>query len=179
MNSPKSKVGVFEMAVAPIATGSNRRSAIIIKPTAEWLKQYVSTNKEGTNNLLNQDEYKNILANGINIMANSDKMTNTMYKSAFKDPLSSYVDTKGSYSYVDPTNPRYKMDITRNKFGTGDYTTTITYPIWDPKKNAYSDRIITDNVTQFGNNLTNTRNEVIFDYFDLVKSQNQYTSNGY
>jgi hypothetical protein len=179
MNNPKSKVGVFEMAVAPIATGSNRRSAIIIKPTAEWLKQYVSTNKEGTNNLLNQDEYKNILANGINIMANSNKMTNTMYKSAFKDPLSSYVDTKGSYSYVDPTNPRYRMDITKNKFGTGDYTTTITYPIWDPKKNAYFDRVITDNVTQFGNNLTNTRNEFIFDYFDLVKSQNQYTSNGY
>ena len=179
MNSPKSKVGVFEMAVAPIATGTNKRSAIIIKPSAEWLKQYVSTNKEGTNNLLNQAEYKNILENGINIMTNSDKMTNTMYKSAFKDPLSSYVDTKGSYTYTDPTNPRYRMDITRNQFGTGDYTTKVTYPIWDASKNAYVDRSITDNVTQFGNNLTNTRNEMIYDFFDQVKLQNQYITNGY
>jgi hypothetical protein len=179
MNSPKSKVGVFEMAVAPIATGTNRRSAIIIKPSAEWLKQYVSTNKEGTNNLLSQSEYNNILENGINIMTNSDKMTNTMYKSAFKDPLSSYVDTKGSYTYTDPTNPRYRMDITRNEFGTGDYTTKVTYPIWDASKNAYVDRSITDNVTQFGNNLTNTRNEMIYDFFDQVKLQNQYITNGY
>lgn len=179
MNSPKSKVGVFEMAVAPIATGTNKRSAIIIKPSAEWLKQYVSTNKEGNNNLLNQAEYKNILENGINIMTNSDKMTNTMYKSAFKDPLSSYVDTKGSYTYTDPTNPRYKMDITRNQFGTGDYTTKITYPVWDVNKNAYVDRSITDNVTQFGNNLTNMRNEVIYDFFDKAKLQNQYITNGY
>lgn len=173
MNSPKSKVGVFEMGVSPIATGSLKRSAVVIKPTAEWLKQYVSTNKDQNNNLLTTEEYNNILANGINVMTNSSNMKNDLYQSSFKDPLASYVDASGKYEYSDPTNNMYKFSITKNELGLGDYTLTTTYPIWNPEKGKYEMMSTTQNSVVSGNNLSLQRDNQIFDFFDIVKQTNE------
>jgi transcription elongation GreA/GreB family factor len=178
MNSPKSKVGTFTLGVAPVATGSTKRSAVIIKPTNEWLKQYVSTDKDQKNNLLTQQEAQAILKNGINIMTDSKGMNNSMYKASFKDPLSAYVDSRGKYSYADPLDGRYKIDITKNEFGTGDYTVTTQYPLWNPETGKYVLTKVTETQTSYGNNLTSARNQMAFDYFDYVKASNQYYYNG-
>lgn len=173
MNSAKSKLGTFELGVSPIATGSMKRSAVVIKPSAEWLKQYVSTNKDQNNNLLTTEEYNNILTNGINVMTNSANMKNNLYQSAFKDPLSSYVDANGKYTYVDPTNSNYKFSITKNELGLGDYTLTTTYPIWNAEKNKYDFYTTTQNSVVSGNNLTMQRDQQIYDFFDQVKATNE------
>lgn len=181
MNSPKSKVGTFTLGVAPVATGSTKRAAVIIKPTNEWLKQYVSTDKDQKNNLLTQQEAQAILKNGINIMTDSKGMNNSMYKASFKDPLAAYVDALGpnkSYSYSDPLDGRFKINIQKNEFGTGDYSVTTEYPLWDPEKGKYTIAKITENQTSYGNNLTSARNQMAFDYFDYVKASNQYYYNG-
>jgi hypothetical protein len=178
MNSPKSKVGTFTLGVAPVATGSTKRAAVIIKPTNEWLKQYVSTDKDQKNNLLTQAEAQAIMKNGINVMTDAKSMSNSMYKSSFKDPLSAYVDSRGKYSYSDPLDGRFKIDITKNEFGTGDYTVTTQYPLWNPEKGMYVMTKVTENQTSYGNNLTSARNQMAFDYFDLVKQSNQYYYNG-
>lgn len=178
MNSPKSKVGTFTLGVAPVATGSTKRAAVIIKPTNEWLKQYVSTDKDQKNNLLTQQEAQAILKNGINIMTDSKGMNNSMYKASFKDPLSAYVDSKGKYSYADPLDGRFKIDITKNEFGTGDYTVTTQYPLWNPETGKYVLTKVTETQTSYGNNLTSARNQMAFDYFDYVKASNQYYYNG-
>ena len=178
MNSPKSKVGTFTLGVAPVATGSTKRAAVIIKPTNEWIKQYVSTDKDQKNNLLTQQEAQAILKNGINIMTDAKSMNNSMYNASFKDPLSAYVDSKGKYTYSDPLDGRFRIDITKNEFGTGDYTVTTQYPVWNPETNKYVLTTMTETQTQFGNNLTSNRNELAFDYFDQVKLTNQYYYNG-
>ena len=178
MNSPKSKVGTFTLGVAPVATGSTKRAAVIIKPTNEWIKQYVSTDEDQKNNLLTQQEAQAILKNGINIMTDAKSMNNSMYNASFKDPLSAYVDSKGKYTYSDPLDGRFKIDITKNEFGTGDYTVTTQYPVWNPETNKYVLTTMTETQTQFGNNLTSNRNELAFDYFDQVKLTNQYYYNG-
>jgi hypothetical protein len=178
MNSPKSKVGTFTLGVAPVATGSTKRAAVIIKPTNEWLKQYVSTDKDQKNNLLTQAEAQAIMKNGINVMTDAKSMSNSMYKASFKDPLSAYVDSKGKYSYSDPLDGRFKIDITKNEFGTGDYTVTTQYPLWNPETGTYVMTKVTENQTSYGNNLTSARNQMAFDYFDLVKQSNQYYYNG-
>lgn len=178
MNSPKSKVGTFTLAVAPVATGSTKRAAVIIKPTNEWLKQYVSTDKDQKNNLLTQQEYQSILKNGINVMTDSKSMTNSMYKASFKDPLAAYVESKGSYTYSDPLDGRFKINIQKNEFGTGDYTISTEYPLWNPETGKYEIARITDTQTPYGNNLTAARNDMAFDYFDLIRRTNQYYYNG-
>jgi len=173
MNSSKSKIGTFQLGVSPIATGSLNRSAVIIKPSAEWLKQYVSTNKDQNNNLLTSEEYNNILQNGINIMTNSSSMKNDLYQSAFKDPLTSYVDANGKYEYTDPTNDKYKLKIIPNKLGLGDYSIITSYPIWDAEQGKYQIMTTTENTITAGNNLTSLRNKQIFDFFGIVKQTNE------
>ena len=123
LTNPKSKMGNFRVGVAPVATGKLNKSAIIIHPDEEWLKQFVKTGKEGAGTgLISQGEYNMILKNGISYITDANTMTNSMYKSSFQSPLSTYVDNKGSYTYTDPANENYKFTISKNKLGTGDYT---------------------------------------------------------
>jgi hypothetical protein len=173
MNSPKSKIGTFELGVSPIATGSMKRGAVVVKPSATWLKQYLSTNKDQNNNLLTNDEYNNILQNGINVMTNSSNMKNDLYQSAFKDPLTSYVDANGKYEYTDPTNSKYKLKIVPNKLGLGDYSVITSYPIWDAEQGKYQIMTTTENTITAGNNLTSLRDKQIYDFFDIVKQTNE------
>lgn len=172
MNSPKSKIGTFELGVSPIATGSMKRGAVVVKPSATWLKQYLSSNKDQNNNLLTNDEYNNILQNGINVMTNSSNMKNDLYQSAFKDPLTSYVDSNGKYEYTDPTNSKYKLRIVPNKLGLGDYSIITSYPIWDAEQGKYQIMTTTENTITAGNNLTSLRDKQIYDFFDIVKETN-------
>jgi hypothetical protein len=172
MNSPKSKIGTFELGVSPIATGSMKRGAVVVKPSASWLKQYLSNNKDQNNNLLTNDEYNNILQNGINVMTNSSNMKNDLYQSAFKDPLTSYVDANGKYEYTDPTNSKYKLSIVPNKLGLGDYSVITSYPIWDAEQGKYQMMTTTENTITAGNNLTSLRDKQIYDFFDIVKQTN-------
>jgi hypothetical protein len=172
MNSSKSKIGTFELGVSPIATGSMKRGAVVIKPSATWLKQYLSSNKDQNNNLLTNDEYNNILQNGINVMTNSSNMKNDLYQSAFKDPLTSYVDSNGKYEYTDPTNSKYKLRIVPNKLGLGDYSVITSYPIWDAEQGKYQIMTTTENTITAGNNLTSLRDKQIYDFFDIVKQTN-------
>lgn len=173
MNSSKSKLGNFELGVSPIATGSMKRGAIVIKPSATWLKQYVSTNKDQNNNLLTTAEYNNILQNGINFMTSSSNMKNHLYKSAFKDPLASYIDATGKYEYTDPTNSNYKLKIVPNKLGLGDYSLVTTYPVWNDEKGKYDITTFTQNSITAGDNITMLRDKQIYDFFDVVKQTNE------
>lgn len=178
MNNPKSKIGVFELGVAPIATGSTDRGAVIIKPSAEWLSGFKSTDKDGTNNVLTTEEYNNILTNGINIITNNSSFKNALYQDSFKDPLASYVDATGSYSYTDPTNNKYKFTINKDDFGMGDYTLISEFPVWNVEKGEYDIYHSTSNSLISGNNLSKQRDDQIYTAYDQMKMQNQRLSNG-
>ena len=178
LTNPKTKMGNFRIGVSPIATGSMNKAAIIIHPNAEWLKNYVKSGKEGTGTgLISQDEYNYILQNGISYITDSKDMTNTMYKSAFQSPLQSYVDQVGSYTYTDPRNENYKFTIEKNKLGTGDYTTSTSFPLWNPQKGKYEYETEVENTSNLGTNLESTR-EMMTDQFDAIMDLNKQLSNG-
>lgn len=178
LTNPKTKMGNFRIGVSPIATGSMNKAAIIIHPNAEWLKNYVKSGKEGTGTgLISQDEYNYILQNGISYITDSKDMTNTMYKSAFQSPLQSYVDQVGSYTYSDPRNENYKFTIEKNKLGTGDYTTSTSFPLWNPEKGKYEYETEVENTSNLGTNLESTR-DMMPDQFDAIMDLNKQLSNG-
>ena len=163
LTNPKSKMGNFRVGVAPVATGKLNKSAIIIHPDEEWLKQFVKTSTKtnpGTG-LISQGEYNMILKNGISYITDANTMTNSMYKSSFQSPLSTYVDNKGSYTYTDPANENYKFTIRKNKLGAGDYTVELSMPLWNPETNEYIYPKVIDNTTNYGNNLELNRDTAI------------------
>ena len=63
------------------------------------------------------------------------------------------------------------MSITKNNLGTGDYTVTNGYPLWDPNEGKYKYNKISDNLTTFGTNLESGR-EMIINQFEEIKALN-------
>jgi hypothetical protein len=179
MNNPKSKMGNFRLGVAPVATGSLNKAAIIIYPDGEWLKKQVKSGKEGTGaGLITAAEYDKIMKNGISYITNSSDMTNSLYTNAFQSPLASYVDYYEKYSYSDPSNPNYKFTISKNKLGGGgDYSVTTGFPLWNPTEGKYEYQKVTDNITTYGANLEDAR-DMLINQFSLTKEQNKLLYNG-
>jgi len=177
----KTKMGNFRVGVSPIAAGSMGKAAVIIYPDAAWLKKQVYTTDQKGNRtsagIISTTDYEDILKNGVSYITDSGNMSNAMYKSAYQTPLQSYVDYYGSYTYKDPTNSNYTFKIEKNNIGTGDYKTTMTYPRWNPSKNAYDNVIISDNMTNYGANLEVARGQA-FDLFDQYKDFNKQIYNG-
>ena len=169
--NPKSTNKVFEVAVSPIAAGKSGMSAITFFPTKAFLEKYKgSTDKN--DNLLSEGKYVAALKNGITFFMPSSKMNNDMYKNSYSSPLASYVDVMGSYSYTDPRDSRKTYSIEPNTFGTGDYTTTMTYPVYYPEKGKSIVESHTINVGRQGTNLETNRDQVIFDFFNNVDNLN-------
>lgn len=177
------KMGNFRVGVSPIAAGSMNKAAIIIRPDAEWLKQYVYTSKEGqksSTGLISQSQYDSILQNGISYITDAANMSNSMYKSAYQTPLQAHVDylasNNKSYIYSDPLDSRYSFTIQKGVTGN-DYKTIVAYPEWNPQTNEYVIRNISDNMTMYGANLEQAR-ETAIDIFDEFKTINKEIYNG-
>ena len=178
VTNPKSKMGNFRMGVAPVAVGSLNKSAIVIHPDAEWLKKQVKSGKDGTGpGLITAEEYDKIMKNGISYITDSNTMTNSLYKQSYQSPLASYVDYYGKYTYSDPTNPNYKFTIQKNSLGTGDYTITKGFPIWNPNEGKYQYQKINVNTTTFGVNLESER-DMSINEFNQYKELNKQLFNG-
>jgi hypothetical protein len=170
MQDPKSKLGQFEVAVAPIAGGKAGTSAVTFYPSAAWLKQYRSS-KDSNDNLLSQQDYVNAATKGITFFMNSDKLDNDLATGSYSSPLQTYVDHMGKYTYQDPRDSRKSYTIQKNQSGTGDYSTVITVPIFDATTGKTTVRTYVQNVGVLGNNLEMNRQHVL-DQFDQVDDYN-------
>lgn len=182
MMKPKSKMGNFRVGASAIAVGSNNKSAVIIHPDAEWLKNYVySTNKEGaptSAGVITQEQYNSILKNGISYITDAGNLTNDLYTRSYQSPLQSYVDYYKSYTYHDPADPRYTFKIEKNKTGTGDYNIYTEVPVYDPNTKTTKIVPMYNNTTTLGSNLEGIRDQMIRDNFDKYKLFNKQLYNG-
>lgn len=182
MSNPKSKLGKFDLKVSPIAAGSSNKSAVIIKPNKEWLDQYLSTAGEGKtpNNLLNADIYNMILKNGISFITDSKKMKSSMYRNAYKTPLEAYVDNhEEGYRLENIGGDPYKSyTITKNTLGTGDYTTEVTWGMYDPIEKKIVEQSFTNNVGFQGKNLRVNMENILVNFYDQVDYQSTLNLNG-
>jgi len=179
MSTPKSGLGKFDLTVSPIAAGSSTKGAIIIKPDAAWLKKYVSTSDKTQNNLLTQQQYNYILKNGISYIMDNKKMKNAMYKQSFQSPLQSYIESsKNGYVMTNiGGDPMKSLRITKNTLGTGDYVTTITYPLYNPTTKTFKQEQYTSYVGFMGANIDYHKDEILTNFFDEVDIANTLNNN--
>jgi hypothetical protein len=181
----KSKMNTFEVSVSPLAVGSSSKAAVIIHPDAEWLKGYVyKTDKDGKEitgtGLISPAQYNSILKNGISYITDAGSMNNTLYKSAFKSPLQSYVDfyKEDGYKYSDPADSRYGVQILKNEVGAGDYEFKVSYPVYDPNTGKMKNNSTSYSSVVFGNNLELGRDRIIKDIIPKTKQLNIQNYNG-
>lgn len=168
VSNPKSKLGKFDIEITPIAAGSANKSAVTIYPNREWLAQYLSSGGDKPNNLLTAERFNMIMLNGISLIMDSKKMKNSMYRSAFKTPLEAYVDDhEDGYKLENIGGDPYKSYIiTKNNLGTGDYTTNMTWGVYDPTEGKIIPQSYTSNVGFQGKNLRSNMEAMLTGFYD-------------
>jgi hypothetical protein len=176
-NYGKTKIAPFKISAQAIAAGSPNKSAMTITPDKEWLENYLATNKDANNNMLTPERFNAILTNGITVIGDNKTFNNSLLKSTYMDPLQTYVDRNGSYTYND-TRGNGKWTIEKNKFGTSEYIMTTDYSVYDPTQNKMVDYSTGPQLVNFGNKLTAQRDLIAGNFFEDVNRININSYNG-
>ena len=167
----KSKFKPFKMSSQALAGGNGNKGAMILHPDAEWLQNYMKSEK-GTAGIITPDDYNAILTNGISVVTDQNNWTNGLYTSSYLDPLQSIVESNpNGYEYNDPYG-NYNMKIKKNTLGTGDYNIEENYRLLNYETGEYEDVSTLNNTGVIGNNLTNVQRGM-FDKEEKIRMYNQ------
>jgi hypothetical protein len=147
MANSQSKMKQFKLSSQEFAAGNANKSAMIITPDAEWLKTYMGkVDKEGKYaGLYTEDDYNNLLRNGITVISDANNFTNGLYKSGkmtqFESNVNYLISQNKSYTERSPYDDQTYFSISKNEYGTGDYTILTNYRSWDPNTNSWGEVI--------------------------------------
>jgi len=121
-----------------------------------------------------------LMKNGFAFIMDSKKMKNSMYRNAYKTPLEAYVDNhEEGYRLENIGGDPYKSYIiTKNKLGTGDYTTEMTWGVYDPVEKVMSRESFVSNASFQGKNLRVNMENILVNFYDQVDYQNTLNLNG-
>jgi hypothetical protein len=179
INNTKSKFKNFELSSIPIAAGMASKGGMTIRPDAEWLKQYIITDKNPTG-IITQTEYNQAIVNGITVITDNQNFTNGLFKSSQVSALKANIDYSVNngqpYVFTSPFDENNKWTISKNNYGTGEYVSTVQYRAWDPNTKSYSTVSYTDPISP-GNNIDNLRDEYQL-IFNNIYQNNKILSNG-
>jgi|LakMenEpi03Aug12_release.lakeMendotaPanAssembly.Ray.scaffolds.fasta_scaffold00211_107 hypothetical protein len=184
MQKKKSSLGAFELKVSPIAGGSDRMAAVRIIPNLEWIKANTAklNSKGGISEpgLFTPNEAAAIAKHGITYFMNNKKMNSNMYKQSYQSPMESYVETFGKYELNSiGGDPMKSFKVEKNTLGTGDYITTVTYPLFNPDTGKLEKQVYRNNVGFTGQNLENLRDGMIYNFMDDADIQNTLQYNNF
>jgi hypothetical protein len=110
---------------------------------------------------------------------NSRRSLKNRYKQSFQSPLQSYIEgSKNGYLMTNiGGDPMKSLHITKNTLGTGDYITTITYPLYDPIKKVLRKETHSSNVGFVGPNIDYHKDLLLTNFLDEVDLTNTLNNN--
>ena len=69
--------------------------------------------------------------------------------------------------------------VEKNNLGTGDYITTLSYPVFDPNTGKMTKETYRNNIGLTGENLESMRDGLIYNFMDNVDLQNTLEYNNF
>ena len=172
----------FRLGTAPIALNNASKSAYIFQLPAELVAKLtgkLNDDDELVGGLLTPGQAAEIQKNGLSIIMDRKAFNSDMYNSMFTDPLAAYVDRDNSYTWTDPVDSRYNINITQSAIGgEGSYQMDYNFPVFDQETNQWKEvgfTTIADNAKQ---NLSELRDKTI-NGFNQTKQVNNQLVNGY
>lgn len=161
---PGSKLRGFRIAAQPLAQNKAGKGAMIIYPDAEWLKKHTYTEKgEGDKKTrgpgtVSQEQANYILRYGITLISDEKNWNNSLYEATQVTPFQAHVNYSKDPVYIDDPNDDSGMNsITFKKDEIlGGYAYEYKYKSWNPEKNAYEQKSVTDQIST-GADLENVR----------------------
>jgi hypothetical protein len=141
-----SKLNGLVLSAMPIAMGDYKKDAMNFRFPDEFLSDNTfsfdkSGNKKG-DGIISPDEYNELSANGLTIIADDGTFNNSLIRSFSNDILKSYVDNGEPYVYTSPyslnpdSNKKDILTIKKNKLTKG-YDVTSSISIFDPETGEY------------------------------------------
>jgi hypothetical protein len=173
-NNPyNSQLKPFDISYQSIVGNDMEKEAMIIKPTVEWLKQFVAsgekTDENGQgNNLLTLSEFNSFMKNGISVVAPVGTFDNSLVTGSSMSPFVASAKYRSSYgiplTYEDP-------------YGQGSITLND-----DPTSNSFiftaKDKIHKENSRSW--NVQYSQAEQDFNqYIDILDMLSQQNNNTY
>ena len=172
----------FRLGVAPIAMNNAGKSAYIFQLPPELIDKITGKvgDKGGVEGgLISPRQATQLMENGLSVIMNRKAFNSDMYNSMFVDPLAAYVDRDNTYNWSDPTDSRYKINISQSSIGgDGSYQMDYSLPVFDTETNTWQIgdyTTIADNAKQ---NLSDLRDNIILG-FNGAKQVNNQRVNGY
>jgi hypothetical protein len=150
MANSQSKMKQFKISSQNIAIGNANKGAMIITPDAEWLKTYMGKpDDDGLYaGLYTQTEYNDMLKNGITVIADSKLFNNDLFRSGTMSPLEAHIEYNKSYTEKSPYDKETSFTISKNNYGTGQYTIDSKYRSWNPNTNDWD--VLTESISSGG-----------------------------
>jgi hypothetical protein len=141
----QSKLKPFDIEYQSIAGGTIDKEAMIIRPTAEFLKAFASTSEKEDdngqgNNLLTLTEYNSIMQNGISIVSPSGTFDNSLVAGSQMTPFASdviYKSSMGQPLRYDDSYGQGSVRIAHDK-QSNDFVVTLTDKKHPDNNSSYS-----------------------------------------
>jgi len=172
----------FKMGVAPIALNNANKSAYIFQVSPDLIKSLTGKlDDDGnlTGGIFTPTQASEVMTNGVSFIMDKNMFNSDMYNSMFADPLAAYVDRNKKYSWSDPVDPRYTINISKSGIGgDGSYQIDNSMPVFDEKTNTWTVASFTNIVDNAKQNLSDLRDSTI-QQGNQVKLYNNNLLNGY
>lgn len=171
----------FKLSVVPIAMNNANKSAYIFQLPPELISKLTGKMNDDVleGGLISPSQAQQLQENGLSIIMNRKLFNSDMYNSIFMDPLAVYVNNNNKYSWRDPVDQRYSIDITGSKVGgSGSYNIDYKGPVFDTKEKKW----VVPEFTSIANNATQNLGVVrdsIIAGFNRTKLVNNDRVNGY
>ena len=172
----------FRLGVAPIAMNNATKSAYIFQLPPELIDKLTGkVNDDGgiEGGLISPGQAAALQRNGLSVIMDRKSFNSDMYNSMFADPLAAYVDRDNPYTWTDPVDNRYKINISKSSIGgDGSYQMDYSIPFFDAETNTWTVgnySTIADNAKQ---NLSDLR-DLTINGFNQAKAVNNQLVNGY
>jgi hypothetical protein len=172
----------FRLGTAPIALNNAGKSAYIFQLPPDLVAKLtgkLNDDDQLTGGLLTPRQATLIQKNGLSIIMDRKAFNSDMYNSMFTDPLAAYVDRDNPYTWTDPVDSRYNINITKSFIGgDGSYQMDYNFPVFDQETNQWKEvgfTTIADNAKQ---NLSDLR-DLTINGFNQTKQVNNQLVNGY
>lgn len=126
LKNTKSKMGDIEVGTLPFLS-DGKKAAVVFRPSATWLKQYVGT--EDKPGLIDQEQYNQALKNGITVISDKSTLSSLPTVSRAKqDFVEVQIKSNPAQGYVleNPYGDGY-MQITESDIYPGQYKIKSVY----------------------------------------------------
>lgn len=160
-NKKGAGLGRFQVHMSPLGGENAANGAVTFRLPEEYLKKWKPDGNGDKVEGLNEDVYQKILANGITVITDAEKLQNvSMYRNSYRTAEEIRIERAGGngVTYTDPRYPGYSLNFKSNPLTPGTMSVKQTFQMYDPNSQQMVSVESVKNLSNMGTNIRSFRN---------------------